>query len=142
MKLNTSLKQLIGKWKGEIPIENESSSIQLRTYELYHKRIENFDADDIRFMIGQKIGLKYIIPIALHYLKEDILIETIYYEGDLLKVVLLLDNAFWKKNLKLYSEVYQLLLSNKELLDKLDLSFESDRKLKKQCNDFLKILIK
>ena len=137
-----SLQKLIGRWEGEIPKENYSSSIQLRTYNLYLERIKNYDIDDIRFMIGQNIGLKYLVPIALNYLQKNILIEANYYEGDLLKVVLLLPKDFWKSNLKLYSQVYQLLLSNKDSLDQLDSSFESDRKLIKQYNEFLKVLIK
>lgn len=135
-----TLKKYIGKWKAEIPKEDISSSIQIRTYELYHKKIENYDLDDVRFMIVQKVGLKFLVPIALQYLREDILLEAMYYEGDLLSAVLSLENFFWKKNLKLFSETYQILLSNKQVFDELNLSYESDRKLKKLCDNFLKTL--
>ncbi len=138
---NKSLNGLIGNWQGEIPQENYSSSIQLRTYNLYFKRIKDYEIDDIRFMIGQEIGLKHLVPIALSYLKDNILLEANYYEGDLLKVILLLPKSFWKKNLKLYSEVYQVLIKNKGPLSNLDLSFETDRKLAKEFDDFLKIVI-
>ena len=138
---DNSLEKLLGKWKGEIPRENYSSSIQIRTYKLYFKKIKDFEADDVRFIIGQEIGLKYLVPIALEYLERDILFEALYYEGDMLKVVLLLPKEFWKKNLKLYGKVYECLLSNKDRLDTLDPSFESDRKLIKEYNDFLKILV-
>ena len=139
---NKSLSQLIGRWKLEIPKEGHSSSIQLRTYELYSRKLQDYELDDIRFMIIQKQGLKYLIPIALVYLKEELLVEAMYYEGDVLSSVLLVDRTFWVKNLKLYSEVYQVLLENKEKLSALNPKYEADRNLLKQCEQFLKELIK
>lgn len=132
-----SLNSLIGNWQGEIPKENYSSSIQLRTYSLYLKRIKDYGKDDVRFMIGQEIGIKYLVPIALSYLKDDVLLEANYYKGDLLKVILLLPQSFWEENLKLYNEVYQVLLENKESLSTLDMSLETDRNLAKEFDKFL-----
>ena len=34
-------------------------------------------------MIGQKIGLDYLLPIAIKVLEKEPFIETDYYEGDL-----------------------------------------------------------
>ncbi|TKG87600.1 hypothetical protein EYV94_28155 [Puteibacter caeruleilacunae] len=136
-----SLNQLIGRWEMEVPREDYSSSIQLRTYKLYHKRIQDYELEDIRFMIIQKQGLKHLIPLALNHLKENLLIEADYYEGDVLSGVLSVDGTFWAKNLKLYSEFYQILLNNKEQLSSLDPRYESDRNLLKGCDHFLKIQI-
>ncbi|MCF2876118.1 MULTISPECIES: contact-dependent growth inhibition system immunity protein [unclassified Tenacibaculum] len=137
---NKSLQDLLGKWKGEVPKRDSSSSIQIRTYNLYSKKIKDFDIDDLRFMLGQEVGSKYILPIAMKYLKENILIEANYYEGDLLSSILLLPKSFWKKNIKFYSEVYSLLLSNRDSLSNLDMSFDVDRDLVKQYENFLQIL--
>lgn len=136
-----SLSQLIGQWKSEIPKEGYSSSVQLRTYELYFKKIEEYDLDDIRFMLIQQQGMKYLIPIALNYLEKDLLTEAGYYEGDVLSSVLSADKAFWVKNLKLYNEVYQVLLTNKDKLSSLNPKYEADRNLLKHCDQFLKELI-
>jgi len=134
--------QLLGAWKDEIPRENYSSSIQLRSYKLYTTRVSDYTTDDVRFMTIQELGLKYLVPVALNYLKENLLLETCYYEGDLLHSVLIIPKKFWEKNLILYSEVYQILLGNKDVLAKLDPYYDADKKLIKDYNLFLQVLIK
>lgn len=140
--LEKKLVQLLGAWKDEIPRENYSSSIQLRSYKLYTTRISDYTTDDVRFMIIQQLGLKYLVPIALNYLKEDLLLETGYYEGDLLHSVLIIPKKFWEKNLILYSEVYKILLASRDVLTKLDPYYDADKKLIKDYNSFLQVLIK
>jgi hypothetical protein len=134
------LDQLLGKWKDELPREGYSSSIQMRSYNLYGKTIDDFSVDDIRFMIVQRIGLNYLIPLALNYLKNNLLLEANYYEGDLLHSILMLPKQFWEKNLNLYSDVYQILLQNKDVLQKLDPYYEADKKLINDYRFFLQIL--
>lgn len=136
-----SLEQLLGKWKEEIPKEGYSSSIQMRSYKLYGEKIKDYSADDVRFMIVQRIGLEILVPIALNYLKDNLLFETSYYEGDLLHSLLMVPKPFWKSNLTLYSEVYQILLKNKDVLSKLNPYYEADKKLIQDYNAFLQVLI-
>ncbi|MCH5688927.1 contact-dependent growth inhibition system immunity protein [Niabella sp. W65] len=66
-----------------------------RSYELRKVPITNLDIDDLRLLIGQQIGLKYIVPLALRALSKDILAEGNYYPGDLLKSVLEILKTFW-----------------------------------------------
>ncbi|PTX18272.1 hypothetical protein C8N40_10671 [Pontibacter mucosus] len=47
-------------------------------------------------MIGQNIGLRYLIPLALDKLDENILADGDLYDGDLLQVVLKSDKEYWK----------------------------------------------
>ncbi|HEX2532373.1 MAG TPA: contact-dependent growth inhibition system immunity protein, partial [Chitinophagaceae bacterium] len=58
-----SLSNFLGKWPKEIPVQGQASSIQLRSYQLYAKRIGDYSTDDLRFMIGQEIGLDILVPI-------------------------------------------------------------------------------
>lgn len=132
-----SLAQIEENWKFEIPREGYSSSIQLRSYKLYNRRIADYSVDDIRFMIGQEIGAEYLIPIAFNYLRDDLLLDACYYEGDLLNSILSLPEVFWKENPSLYRELYNILLSNNDVLEKLDLSFETDRRIKKSVKNFV-----
>lgn len=136
-----SLEQSLGKWKEEVPKEGYSSSIQIRSYKLYSKIINDYSTDDIRFMILQRIGLKILVPVALNYLKDNLLLEAKYYEGDLLHSILIIPKPFWTSNLNLYSELYQLLLKNKDLLLKLNSYYEADKKLIQDYNLFLQVLI-
>ena len=46
---------------------------------------------DLRLLIGQGIGLRWLVPLALAALEEDPLVEADYYPGDLLLNVLRAD---------------------------------------------------
>ncbi len=56
-------------------------------------------------LIGQKIGLKFLVPLALQYLKKDPLVQGDFYPGDLLCSVLQVNSDFWEKNKKMYQEI-------------------------------------
>ena len=53
--------------------------------------------EEIRLMIGQKMGLRYLLPMALDILENDPLVEVTFYEGDLLNELLRLDISDWDK---------------------------------------------
>jgi hypothetical protein len=46
-------------------------------------------------MIGQQIGLPYLVPVAIALLRTDPLTAGHCYEGDLLAAVLRADSRFW-----------------------------------------------
>jgi hypothetical protein len=60
--------------------------------------IKKFVIEDLRIMIGQQIGLKYLLPLALDRLEEDPFAEGDFYPGDLLKSVLEVSLAFWEQH--------------------------------------------
>lgn len=66
-----------------------------RCYELRKKSIEEFTTEDLRIMIGQGIGLRFLLPIAATFLEADPLAEGDYYPGDLLKSVMTADPYFY-----------------------------------------------
>lgn len=49
-------------------------------------------------MIGQEIGLDYLIPLALETLEDNIFAEGNFYCGDLLDSVLKVGKRFWENN--------------------------------------------
>ena len=49
-------------------------------------------------MIGQEIGLSYLIPLAPETLTTDLFAEGNLFEGDLLKNVLAIKVDFWDNN--------------------------------------------
>ena len=49
-------------------------------------------------MIGQEIGLYFLMPLAIETLTDNIFAEGDYYEGDLLKNVLEVNTKFWDDN--------------------------------------------
>jgi CDI immunity proteins len=51
---------------------------------------------DLRLLLGQQIGLEYLVPKALELVAERPLQEADLYPGDLLSVLLRVDKAFWE----------------------------------------------
>ena len=72
------------------------SHVVKRANELRKIPLDQFKTEDIRLMIGQEIGLKYLVPLAIEVLKVDLFAEGDYYEGDLLQMVLKIPNDFWQ----------------------------------------------
>lgn len=74
------------------------------------KPIKHLSYEEIRLLIGQKIGLSFILPTAIEILKIDPLIDVTYYEGDLLTAILRLNIDDWKYNqdeLKTFAAILQ-----------------------------------
>ena len=75
-------------------------------------------------MIGQQIGLKYLIPLAIEVLTADLFAEGDYYPGDLLQFVLKVDPDFWRKNEDYWQQVNALIQNRRPELAALKLSTE------------------
>lgn len=74
-------------------------------YQLRHKLLRDFSVEDLRIMIGQGIGLPYLLPKAIKVLRDDPFAEGRHYIGDLLCQVLRVDAAFYSANLSMKKEV-------------------------------------
>lgn len=51
---------------------------------------------DLRFLIVQRAGLDLVVPLALEMLRQEPLVDSEYYEGDLLWAVLDLHPDMWQ----------------------------------------------
>jgi len=87
-----SLQELEGVDLGEPTFD---SHLVLDCHRLYRVPIAEFTPEDFRLMIGQQIGLPYLVPTALELLAQDPMISGDLYEGDLLETVLRADSRFW-----------------------------------------------
>jgi len=72
--------------------------------------------EQIRLLISQKIGVEYLIGIALEKLERNILTECDFYEGDLLMAVSSLPTEFWNKNHSEFKTFKKLVELNSELI--------------------------
>lgn len=52
----------------------------------------------MRLLIGQDVGLPYLLPLALKVLRDNPMAEGDMYEGDLLSAVLTRNPAVWAKS--------------------------------------------
>ena len=82
--------------------ETDSDSyIEQACFRLRKKKIGELDIEDLRILIGQGVGVPFLLPIALTILESNPLAEGRHYKGDLLCSVLQLGPEFHSKNKKI-----------------------------------------
>jgi len=80
-----SLEELEGVDAGEPPYD---SYLVRTTYALRKKPVGDFTTEDLRIIIGQGLGLPYLLPLALERLEAEPLAAGHFYRGDLLTNVI------------------------------------------------------
>lgn len=115
---------------------DEESHLITTCHALRKKPLIDFSIEDLRIMIGQDIGLKYLIPIAIEILNETILAEGHYYEGDLLSAVLTSNIQFWRDNIILHKNILELFNQNGSILKGMDIDWQIKKKLVAEFADF------
>ena len=76
---------------------------------LRKKQLQDFTTEDLRIMIGQEIGLCFLMPLAIETLTDNLFAEGDMYEGDLLKNVLDVDTKFWDDNKNYWQQLDDLI---------------------------------
>jgi hypothetical protein len=115
--LSKSLQELEeGDW-GE---PTHESGLVATCHRLRRKPLSEFTIEDLRVMIGQGIGLSYLIPLALERMEEEPLAEGDYFPGDLLAAVSRVDEAFWKAEADSAQRIRQVVLRAKDVVLKSD----------------------
>jgi hypothetical protein len=97
-----SLQQLDGQDWGEPRFD---SHLVTECHRLHRVPLCEFTAEDLRIMIGQNIGLVYLVPLALEQLHANPFAEGAYYPCDLLVNVLGSDTQFWGAHPELGKEL-------------------------------------
>jgi CDI immunity proteins len=98
---------------------NAPTNLVKRCIELSKVSVDTFTLGDLRVMVGQKLGLKYLIPIAIERLQSNIFIDAELYEGDLLESVLKIDSSFWDKNEHYWTQLNELIKDRRqEIIEK------------------------
>jgi hypothetical protein len=90
--VDQTLEELEGDQWSDSPADTHLIS---RCKALRRKPIGEFGIEDLRIMIGQNIGLRFLIPLALERLERNVFAAGDFYRGDLLGVVLSADRAYW-----------------------------------------------
>lgn len=71
------------------------SALVERCLSLRRKPVNQFSVEDLRLMISQDIGTKFLVPYALDLLEFQPLAEGDCYPGDLLVCLLTLRSDYW-----------------------------------------------
>jgi CDI immunity proteins len=96
--------KLENNWQGKTILELEKkqltedvfgSHLTVKINELLQKPLNTFTVEDLRLVIGQQLGLKYLITLVIEILKTNLFAEGDFYEGDLLQSVLNIESRFW-----------------------------------------------
>jgi hypothetical protein len=86
---------------------------------LQKKQLQDFTTEDLRIMIGQEIGLYFLMPLAIETLTNDLFAEGDMYEGDLLKNVLEVDTKFWDENKNYWQQLNDIIKDRRQEITKI-----------------------
>lgn len=83
------------------------SRLVQRCEALYGKPLGELSVEDLRLLIGQNIGLEFLVPLAVERLRENPFVGGDYYPGDLLHSVLNIHPTYWDQHPEQYWDVYE-----------------------------------
>jgi hypothetical protein len=92
---------------------------------------------DLRILIGQGIGIEYLMPLALELLFKNPLIEGDYYPGDLLSAAMSTDRAFWSLHSDERARLGQIAAKLRSELAATDEARRANRQLLKDVEAFV-----
>lgn len=101
-----SLEELEGR-RWSVPAGGETR-LMATVRELRRKPIGGLTVEDMRLLIGQDVGLAYLLPLAMEVLRDTPLAEGDMYEGDLLAAVLTRSAEVWRDFPELRREVREI----------------------------------
>jgi len=111
-----SLEQLDGNvW----PHNDFASHVVQESQRLRKIPLSALGVEGLRLLIGQKIGLEFIVPLAIEFVQDHPLIEATYYPGDLLSNLLALPSAFWARHPELNNSMVELGLELRQIYERL-----------------------
>ena len=111
-----SLQELEGDDWGEPTYQ---SSLVVNCHGLRRVPLQQLTPSDCRLLLGQGIGVPFLVPLALEWLRLNPLLTATFYPGDLLGCVLGLDDKLWAAHPNLFWEVREVLLEVDSMRDAL-----------------------
>jgi hypothetical protein len=93
MNLTRSLAQLE---RLDLGGDTDGTHLVKSCHRLWQKPIGQFEVEDLRIMIGQSLGLRHLVPLALAVLERDPLAAGDFFPGDLLCSLLRADPWYWQ----------------------------------------------
>ncbi|MEU0336966.1 contact-dependent growth inhibition system immunity protein [Streptomyces sp. NPDC006193] len=93
---NRSIEELDGDQWPDPP--EESTTLVRSVHELRRRAIKDLTVEDLRRLIAQDVGLHWLLPVALDFLRETAPQEAAagWYDDDLLSAVLTRKESVWR----------------------------------------------
>jgi hypothetical protein len=98
-----SLEQIEDDRWGEPPAD--ATRLIATVHRLRHMPVRLLDAEDLRVLVAQKVGLDVLVPRALARLEHEPLLEGDFYPGDVLVAVLKVPRSYWPARPELRGQV-------------------------------------
>lgn len=76
----------------------DATRLVTTVHALRRRPVGDLTVEDIRLLIGQDVGLPYLLPLALEVLRGNPMAEGDMYEGDLLSAVLTRSPTVWAES--------------------------------------------
>ncbi|HEX6170833.1 MAG TPA: contact-dependent growth inhibition system immunity protein [Chitinophagaceae bacterium] len=125
--LSKSIEQLEGVWERFDP----PTPLLEKVHRFRKVPISELTIEQLRLLIGQNVGLIYLIPIAIQKLRANIFAEGDLYEGDLLSSVLTSEDSFWEQHSLLKRELQDLLKGNRPVIEEKNVANQYRQLIKK-----------
>ena len=74
------------------------SHVATEVHRLRDVPLSHLTTEDLRLLIGQQIGLGYVVPVAVERIEQQPLASGDFYRGDLLVALLRVPAAFWQQH--------------------------------------------
>lgn len=78
------------------PAPSDATRLVATVHELRRKPLRSLDAEDLRMLVSQQVGLDAVVPRALTLLEQEPLLEGDFYPGDVLVAVLKVPLSYWR----------------------------------------------
>lgn len=121
---------------GELKDAEDTSHLIATCIRLQFKPLKDFTIEDLRIMLGQDIGTKYLLQIAIEQLNQNIMCEGDLSPGDLLRNVLALPIATWHNQPALAGEFLKALKKGRQRIAQHNI----DRKFQRTIDEITPIL--
>ncbi|WP_051782668.1 MULTISPECIES: contact-dependent growth inhibition system immunity protein [unclassified Streptomyces] len=72
-----------------------TTALVAKVHALRRERLGDLSPADLRTLIGQDVGLPYVLPLAVRTLVEDPMLDAYFHPGDLLLAVLTRPESAW-----------------------------------------------
>ncbi|MDH2434610.1 contact-dependent growth inhibition system immunity protein [Pokkaliibacter sp. MBI-7] len=114
MDLTKSIEELEGEFWPPPKLE---SHVAVESHRLRKVPLVNLTVEDLRLLVGQRVGLEYTVPLAMDRLEENPLAAGAMYRGDLLTNVLKLPESFWQLHPELNNRLVEVKLELEALAE-------------------------
>ncbi|MCW5640944.1 MAG: hypothetical protein KIT63_02465 [Rhodoferax sp.] len=135
MNTSRTIEQLEAHPWPEAPADG--TSMVQRCHALRKVPIAKLYPGDIRLLIGQDVGTKHLVPLAIALLEVEPLVEGEFYPGDLLLSLFRLDRVYWSANPDTLNRLLSIARRAKHELSAQAEPLGSDVELLKEVNAFL-----